>query len=630
MENLSKIKNDDNQIKILAPIIYTPGLNQLYFIDYKFLTYPSLEKEIISIIQIKNKSINFSEELSKILLNYKDNLIFNYSEFKNQLFEKTNLDFNTLLEYLNEWTTDNVSYLHKKQIPFIKSINGNIYNENPFYLLIDEICLAKYQKEKNIKFNFYTQKELLSNDIINNIININNTKIFFYSYNPSTLILFKKNYPQNIFTFLLNTYLFCFKDLISGSEEQQITNQIIKYFEIEKDKNNLYNNSLYLINSDINFLATNIFSYNYLYYEIINKNISTYELLINYFEETKPKIVLVFTRFLTRKQNFEKQRYFISDKNIIYKPHYGGVDKNCNGKIDIVLAKSYELKDFEEYKNIFNFLENYKMANDIHNFKYFINKNIQNKFLENFCNTINNNNILTTNNACNYKLYTIKSITLNINRFKDKSSLLNILKGNKINFPIILKYTSDNPYFKHQVSIILNENYLDNFINNYINKIIDEKYNTSVLLQHISKHGGYVLKIYHMGNKNYIDYRSSLIDIDENNKKLVDELFQGNGYWNFKTIMLESEEYKNNIWSKYVEKNGVEKKVKNNNKLYDYIINIANLFEVFSHMGLFGIDILIDNENKLYIIDANSLPGYKQGFEVEKDLREYFQKTIDD
>ena len=421
MENLS---NNDNQKKSPIPIIYTPGLNQLYFIDYKYLTYPSLEKEIISIIQNKNKSINFSEELSKLLLNYKNNLIFNYSKFKNQLFEKTTLDFNTLLEYFKEWITDNACYLHKKQLPFIKSVNTNIYNENPFYLLIDEICLEKYQKENNIIFNFYTEKELLSNDIIKNIINNNFNKIFFYSYNPSTLILFKNNFSQNIFTFLLNTYLFCFKDLIINSDEQQITNQIIKYFEDEKKKNNIYNKSLYLINSDIYFLATNIFSYNYLYYEIIDRNISTFELLIHYFEEAKPKIVLVFTRFLTRKQNFVKQRYFISDKNIIYKPHYGGVDKDCNGQIDIVLAKSYELKDFEEYKNIFNFLEsNYKMANDIHNFKYFINKNIQNKFLENFCNIVNNNNLLK-NNDCNYKLCTIKSITLNLNQFKNKNTLI--------------------------------------------------------------------------------------------------------------------------------------------------------------------------------------------------------------
>ena len=622
-------KKDKEKINNSIPIIYTPGLNQLYFIDYKYLTYSSLKKEILLFIQSKHNSVNFSQELSKILDNYEKNLIINYSQFKKELFLKTNLNFNELLEYFNEWIINNVNYLHKKQLSFMKLIIGNVYNESPFFLLIDEICLSKYQKENKINLNFYTQKELFSKDNLKNILSENRKKIFLFSYDPSVLILFKHFFTQNIFTFLLNTYLFCFKDLINDSEELKINNKIIKYFEDEKKKNNIYNKSQYVINSDINFISTNIFSFNYLYYEIINNNIISYESLIEYFDKIQPKIVLFFTRFLTRKQNFVKQRYFISDKNIIYKPHYGGLDKICNGKVDIILAKSYELKDFEEYKDIFNFLEkNYKMANDIQNFKYFINKNIQNNFLENFCNIINHNEILN-NNKCKYKIFTIKSITLNINKFKSKNNLINIFQKNKINFPIILKYTSDNPKFKHLVSIVLNENYLDKFINDYINEIIDEKYNTTVLIQHISKHGGYVLKIYHMGNKNYIDYRSSLIDIDENNKILIDELFHGNGYWNFKTIMLESEEYKKNIWSKYVEKKGVENKIKNNKELSDYIINIANLFEIYSHMGLFGIDILIDNENKLYIIDANSLPGYKQGFEVEKDLRIYFKQIIE-
>ena len=221
----------------------------------------------------------------------------------------------------------------------------------------------------------------------------------------------------------------------------------------------------------------------------------------------------------------------------------------------------------------------------------------------------------------------MKSITMDINKFKNAKELINTLQKNNIEFPIILKYTSNNPEFKHQISIILNENYLNNFINNYLNKILDEEYSTTVLIQHIVNHGGYVLKIYHMGNKNYIDYRSSLIDINEENKELVNDLFKNGGYWNFKTIMLESDEYKNNIWSKYTTKDGVEKNIINNKDLMDYIINITNLFEIYSHMGLFGIDIIIE-KNKLYIIDANSLPGYKKGFDVEKDLRNYFKNII--
>ena len=291
------------------------------------------------------------------------------------------------------------------------------------------------------------------------------------------------------------------------------------------------------------------------------------------------------------------------------------------------MAKSYELKDFVEYKNIFNFLENnYSMANDIHEFKYFIDKNLQNKFLSNFCRLINKSSLFNKYQG-KYALSTINSITLDIKQFKYKNDIIDILEKNNIEFPIILKYTSDNTNYKHQISIILNENYLDNFINNYIIKTIDEKYSTSVLIQHTINHGGYVLKIYHMGNKNYIDYRSSLIDIDKNNSNLFKDLFKNEGFWNFKTIMLESDEYKKNIWNKYTIKGEIEKMVKSNKDLLEYIISIVNMFEIYSHMGLFGIDLIIEND-KLFIIDANSLPGYKLGFDVEQDLRNYFNGIV--
>ena len=130
-----------------------------------------------------------------------------------------------------------------------------------------------------------------------------------------------------------------------------------------------------------------------------------------------------------------------------------------------------------------------------------------------------------------------------------------------------------------------------------------------------------------MGNKNFIDYRSSLIDININNDELLNDIFKNEGFWNFKTLMLESSEYKNNIWNKYTKKDEIKNKFKNNYDLSQYIINVANLFEIYSHMGLFGIDIIIEND-KLYIIDANSLPGYKLGFDLEKDLRNYFNEII--
>ena len=71
--------------------------------------------------------------------------------------------------------------------------------------------------------------------------------------------------------------------------------------------------------------------------------------------------------------------------------------------------------------------------------------------------------------------------------------------------------------------------------------------------------------------------------------------------------------------------------MENTQKLKNYLYHITYLFELYSHMSLFGIDILIDyDDKKLYIIDSNSLPGYKKGFNVQSDLRDYFKKFIGD
>ena len=130
-----------------------------------------------------------------------------------------------------------------------------------------------------------------------------------------------------------------------------------------------------------------------------------------------------------------------------------------------------------------------------------------------------------------------------------------------------------------------------------------------------------------MGGKIFIDYRSSIIDMEEKNTNLMESIFQGKGYWSFKTVELESENYKKNIWEKYVKKDNVYNLVNDNQKLKKYLYQITNLFEIYSHMSLFGIDVLIDYNNKnLYIIDANSFPGYKKGYDIKNDIREFFKK----
>ena len=46
------------------PIIFSPGLNQLYFVNFNYLNYLSLSKEIINIVNNKNSKIKLFIKIS--------------------------------------------------------------------------------------------------------------------------------------------------------------------------------------------------------------------------------------------------------------------------------------------------------------------------------------------------------------------------------------------------------------------------------------------------------------------------------------------------------------------------------------------------------------------------------------
>ena len=91
-----------------------------------------------------------------------------------------------------------------------------------------------------------------NNDIINNYIT-KNSKVFFYSNSPDILKLFKNKYSNNFFTFLIGIYLFNYNDRKECSEEKKIVDSIINNFEIEFNNKDLFKDSNYIINPDVNF-----------------------------------------------------------------------------------------------------------------------------------------------------------------------------------------------------------------------------------------------------------------------------------------------------------------------------------------------------------------------------------------
>ena len=95
-----------------------------------------------------------------------------------------------------------------------------------------------------------------------------------------------------------------------------------KFGKLTLNENDLYGKSPYLINENIHFISNNYFQLAS-FYELIGNKFpfsSSYDDLCNYLnDELKPKIVLIFTRTLVRKQEFLKQKYYISNNTVLYK-----------------------------------------------------------------------------------------------------------------------------------------------------------------------------------------------------------------------------------------------------------------------------------------------------------------------
>ena len=571
------------------PIIL-PGLNQLYYVN-KCLNYKDLE-------------INFKDFLSKYEINFVNSDKDSFIDYKEEIIGKINDE--KLRNGLDDYIRTFVTFVNEKHFDLIDTNNFCIcvYNKNLFYLLIDKLLLQNV--EFSTKLHYYSDKD------IENEYKNNNLKIIYLDYDTDNIINFHNTYKS--FTVLLNCYSFCHLDKQDGTEECKIQHKIIEFFHASHELDLLYKDSSFIINRSINFISNNFYQLFYYYNLAIESK--TYENLCLAMNEIKPKIILLFTRTLTRKQEFLKQKNYISTKEILYKTHYGGENCEYNGKFDCILTKAVEPKDLILYKEIFEKMSKYKNANDPSKFWYFIDKNKQSELLNAF---INFPELKTLCEKYKTILECPKDLSIEGNELLDKDKFIKKLKDNNMNFPIIIKYTSEESSFKHLITVIFNEKYFENTIKE-ISKG-EKSINAKCLIQEPVNHGGYVLKVYHIGNYNYIDYRSSIPDIDDDFKQ---EFIKG--YWILKTIDLEGNEYKTNIWNKFVKPHFISDKIEKNEKK-KFVTDICNLFSKFTNFSFYGVDLLYDYiNNKFIIIDANALPSYKiPNFKSDLEFQNFFK-----
>jgi hypothetical protein len=571
------------------PIIL-PGLNQLYYVN-NYISYKELEN-------------NFKDFLSKNDINFEKSDKDSFVDYKEEILGKINEE--KLRNVLDEYVRTNVTFVNEKNFDLIDTDRFCIYvhNKNLFYLLIDKLILQN--ADFTTKIQYYSMKD------IENEYAINNLKIIYLDYDTDNIIEFQNSYK--CFTVLLNCYSYCHLDKILNTEENKIQHKIIEFFNASHQLNLLYKDSPFIINRSINFISNNF--YQLFYYYNLAIEAKTYEHLCLGMNEINPKIILLFTRTLTRKQEFLKQKNYISSKEILYKPHYGGENCEFNGKFDCILTKAVEPKDLILYKDIFDKLSKYKNANDPSKFWYFIDKNKQSELLNDF---IKFPELKTLCEKYNLILECPKDLSIEGNELLDKDKFIKKLNDNNMKFPIIIKYTSEESSFKHLITIIFDEKNFENAIKEITKG--ENSINAKCLIQEPVNHGGYVLKVYHIGNYNYIDYRSSIPDFDND---FIDEFIKG--YWIIKTIDLEGNDYKINIWNKFVKPHFISDKIEKNDRK-KFVIEICNLFSKFTNFSFYGVDLLYDYvNNKFIIIDANALPSYKiPNFKSELEFQNFFK-----
>ena len=579
-----------------------PGINQFYYYDNTHLTYSKLLEEIFAILKVEKIINNLNNDTNSA---YEE-----YEKYLNHLNESSQVS--NIVDYLNEklkMFLDKITFVEQKHLNHLqdtldKKIQIKIFNSNKAYLLIDNLVINHFTKA-NINIVYNTTAEL-KQSIQNNPLSSKFTIVCHDS-----LALLDEFNNLGAWTVYLTPHIYSHEDLKADSE----INILRK------------NNKSCLHNKTFLFSSNNFYQLAYFYNQILQLSLtyphSDFE---NLKKELQNKIdmaypVLLFVRTLRRSQEFKKQKYYISSEKVLYLTELGCDDVSDNLNFKCLLTKAVEVSDLKIYSEKFSHLSDYcnsnniVMANDIPSMNYFVEKDLMSEYLEKFTHSEKVEEIC---NKFKIQIHVPFSITKQAKELVDKEKFISILKENKINFPLVIKYKGQTTFFKHLISFVFTPELLDNFIN-YLKGV--ELEGTNCVIQNFVNHGGIVMKMYHINDENYLDYRSSLPDISDEFQALYPQ-----GFWNFKTIELETEVYKN-LLKKYHTENIIEKIVSQDNMM-NFIHEIVNYFQEYSKFTLFGLDFLLDYKtNSFYFIDCNSLPGYKiKNIDISEKFTQHFLK----
>ena len=585
-----------------------------YFISYEDISnkairlyspiYPNFASTFNKYYNIMSLQKNEHTNIEKINLDFMQELNLDSPMPISILFEDIKSHFETIvLNYLD-------LFLEKFK-------NVYFYYENLLYLLID------YNIFKLLGIDMSLINFTLNTDIIIREKQISPKKCLICDYDLNNLYYYHS--------------LGCFTIYLSHLAKMSLPTQKDKDYINSINDNNIrtLEEKGIFFDFSLTFMIQSMNYINYIdNYDAELKDIKGKTLSEKILNKTGAYNVLLIYRFFFIEKEVQRAQFFLCTDKIMYTTYIGDHFKNCYyflqkyyvsgnySKIDCVLCKLCTSCCLTTYPQLISDLSAIRKENP----EIFFNTNPDNveicltrgllvNLMKNFINKISSNKLIF---PTSYEVpYTSIDTYNKFNQY---------LSRNGLKYPLMLKFDGPVTKYDHlQINLICDKG-LKNFIS-YFKQFSanDDKTKIKIIVQEFIQHGGYLIKLYRIKKTNYIYYRPSLPDIQEDMMTKCPEYQKG--YFKFETKDMGTPAFKD-FWKKI---NG------ENNNFKDFVNerflgNVAAQYEDDSGDSLVGLDFIMDVKKGIYyLIDINPFPAYSELYnEMNQVFSDHFNIEIND
>ena len=586
------------------------GLFQIYSnpIDY-FISYEDISRKAIDFYSLSYPKFvsTFNKYYNKIVLT--KNELANIEKINAEFIDELNMDSPNPMTYLFEDRKNNFETIVLKYLDlFVEKFNKvYFYYENLLYLLIDYNIfklLGVDISQINFTLNLYliiSEEKLTPKKCLICDYNLHNL-FYYHSLGCFTIYLshlVKMSLPtqQDI-------------DYINSINEENL--------KVVEEKGIFFDFSLTFMIQSMNYIAY-MDKYEKELKDVNGKTLS--EKIIN---KTGAHNILLIYRFFFIEKELPRVQFFLCSDETMYTTYIGDHFNNCYyylnkyylssnySKIDSVLCKLCTTDCLKTYSQLISDLSRIREEHP----EIFFNTNPNNveicltrglliDLMKNFINQINSSNLVlpTTYEAC----------YLNMDTYAKFNSFLT---RNNIEYPIMIKFDGPETKYDHLQFNLICDKGLRNFCS-YFRKFVgnNDKKKIKIIVQQFIQHGGYLIKLYRIKNKNYIYYRPSLPNIGEDIMKKCPEYQKG--FFQFETKDMGTQKFKD-FWLKINGENNCFKDFVNER----FVGEIAAKYAEVSGDSLVGLDFIMDvTKGIYYLIDINPFPAYS---ELYNDMNQIF------